>query len=74
MKGLEWQDLAVCAETDPDLFFPDAGETQKSKKARAFCATCPVIRECAELGEQFDFGIFGGTTGPQRVKARRNAA
>ena len=34
MKGLDWQDDAVCAETDPDLFFPDSGETYKSLRAR----------------------------------------
>lgn len=73
MKGLDWQDDAVCAETDPDLFFPDSGETYKSLRAREFCAVCPVIAECAALGQQFSFGIFGGMTPSQRMNARHVA-
>jgi WhiB family redox-sensing transcriptional regulator len=52
--------LPACRSADPDLFFPQPGESADA--AMAICAGCPVRAECLELartnGEQF--GIWGG--------------
>lgn len=71
----QWQDDAACAGTDPDLFFPERGSI--SRAARAVCRACPVKAECLEyaLGftarEQFDFGVWGGTSSGQRKEILR---
>ncbi|GAA5223313.1 WhiB family transcriptional regulator [Membranihabitans marinus] len=61
-----WWTLALCSQTDPELFFPDRGETARS--AIRVCASCPVQREClvkamaeeAERTGERRFGIRGG--------------
>ena len=39
-----WQASALCAQTDPALFFPDAGGNTNA--AKRICRTCPVQAEC----------------------------
>ena len=39
-SGLEWQDNARCAGTDPELFFPVSGSS--GRQARVFCRACEV--------------------------------
>ena len=46
-----WIDLALCRD-NPGLFFDPEDETaaerdEREAKAKAICATCPVIRQCA---------------------------
>ncbi|MQA64165.1 MAG: WhiB family transcriptional regulator [Actinophytocola sp.] len=69
----------VCAQTDPELFFPEKGEIDKVRHARQLCEACEVRDACREYaierGEPF--GIWGGTTADERRKiraARRRAA
>lgn len=71
--SLAWQEEAVCASTDPDLFFPDPGDVQSSLKAREICSTCPVVAECARLGLKFEYGIFGGLTAMDRRAVKKSA-
>jgi WhiB family transcriptional regulator, redox-sensing transcriptional regulator len=66
-----WQDDARCLETDPDLFFPVMGDYIASQKAREICSVCPVVAQCALLGLEFDYGIFGGLTPTDRHKKAR---
>lgn len=74
-----WTADALCAQTGPDLFFPeDYRETDKVSDAQAVCARCPVRRQCLnvalERGEEY--GIWGGLTPRDRrrlVEARRRA-
>ena len=66
-----WQDQALCAETDPDAFFPEkGGSTSDAKKV---CQNCPVRAECLEYALEHDerFGIWGGLSEPERRKIRR---
>lgn len=71
-----WMDAASCAGLDPELFFPERGES--SREAKAVCAGCPVKAECLEwaLSEPIKFGIFGGLSERQRrrIRAQRRAA
>lgn len=54
-----WQASALCAQTDPALFFPDAGGNTNA--AKRICRTCPVQAEClAEaLKHGHRYGILG---------------
>ncbi|WP_124040084.1 WhiB family transcriptional regulator [Neoactinobaculum massilliense] len=72
--GLAWQEYALCAQTDPDLFFPEKGGS--TAPAAAICETCPVQQECLEYALSHDIrhGIWGGMSDNERrrvVKARR---
>jgi len=70
-----WQDGALCAETDPALFYPDPG--QSAAPALRVCAACPVRGACLEhaldAGELW--GVWGGTTERERraIIAGRNS-
>jgi WhiB family redox-sensing transcriptional regulator len=61
-----WRDLARCAETDPEVFFPDKGKS--TRDAKKVCFACEVRAECLafalETGQRF--GVWGGLSYPQR--------
>lgn len=42
----DWRAEALCAQVDPELFFPEQGFP--SHHARAVCARCPVAAECLD--------------------------
>jgi WhiB family redox-sensing transcriptional regulator len=62
-------DGGVCAETDPDLFFPDAGRTSRALK-RLCKEVCDVREECLEgaLARKEKYGIWGGLSESERKK------
>lgn len=66
-----WQFHAACLGSDPDLFFPERGES--TKEAKAICATCPVKAECMEYATSGveKFGIWGGTSERERRAKRK---
>ncbi|WP_244231471.1 WhiB family transcriptional regulator [Saccharomonospora piscinae] len=66
-----WHASAVCAQTDPELFFPESG--QNSGTAKAVCHSCPVSAEClAEaLARGERFGVWGGLSARDRRPLRR---
>ena len=65
-----WRDLALCAETDPEVFFPDKGQT--GRDAKRICAACPVTKPCLEfaLAHGITWGIWGGLSGRERRQLR----
>lgn len=67
----DWSLDALCAQTDPELFFP--GKGQNPKKAKKVCERCPVIRECREFADthDIDHGVWGGMSAYERDLARR---
>ncbi|MDQ0842439.1 WhiB family transcriptional regulator [Streptomyces sp. V1I6] len=74
----DWQRGAACVTADPDLFLAEEGAGLR--KARKFCAVCPVREAClaaAMLEEAFApaadrAGVRGGLTPQQRAdKAKR---
>lgn len=69
--GSDWRAGALCAQTDPEVFFPDEGGS--AREARAVCARCPVTAECLQWALEHDerFGIWGGATGRERMELRR---
>jgi WhiB family redox-sensing transcriptional regulator len=64
---------ALCAQVDPDLFFPEKG--QPSAPAKAVCARCPVTALClATFGPLVDHGVVGGLSERERHATDRPAA
>ena len=63
----EWQDGALCAETDPEAFFIEKGGS--SRTAKRICARCPVAAECLEYAlRTFEReGVWGGLTATERL-------
>ena len=70
----EWVDDALCAQTDPELFFPNKGANASA--AKATCKACPVRAEClAEaLSDPTLDGVWGGLTPMERRAVRMAAA
>ena len=68
-----WMAGAICAQTDPEVFFPERAERIKASDAKAVCSRCPVKDACLnwalDNGERY--GVWGGTTERQRRKLRR---
>lgn len=56
----QWQDRALCAQTDPEAFFPEKGGS--TREAKRICQGCEVKAECLEYALHNDerFGIWGG--------------
>jgi WhiB family redox-sensing transcriptional regulator len=68
-----WQERALCAETDPEAFFPEKGGS--TREAKKICTGCEVRAECLEyaLGNDERFGIWGGLSERERRRLRRRA-
>ena len=69
----EWQDRALCAQTDPEAFFPEKGGS--TREAKRICQGCEVRAECLEyaLGHDERFGIWGGLSERERRKLKKRA-
>ena len=68
-----WQADALCAETDPEAFFPEKGGS--TREAKKVCVSCEVRAECLgfALGNDERFGIWGGLSERERRRLRRQA-
>lgn len=44
---LAWQTDALCAQTDPEAFFPEKGGS--TRDAKRVCESCPVREECLNM-------------------------
>jgi WhiB family redox-sensing transcriptional regulator len=69
----EWQERALCAQTDPEAFFPEKGGS--TREAKRICLGCEVRAECLEyaLANDERFGIWGGMSERERRRYRRRA-
>jgi WhiB family redox-sensing transcriptional regulator len=65
-----WHDEAACRALGPGTFFP--GSDESLNIAFAVCARCPVKVECLDyaLGDPSLKGVWGGTSGRERVRLR----
>jgi WhiB family redox-sensing transcriptional regulator len=72
-NALSWQSDALCAQTDPEAFFPEKGGS--TRDAKKICASCEVRAQCLEYALQNDerFGIWGGLSERERRKLRKRA-
>jgi WhiB family redox-sensing transcriptional regulator len=70
----------VCGSVDCELFFPDnygQGNRAQIDEAKAACRACPLREQCLEwaLSQDDDpWGVWGGTTPPERKKMRARRA
>ena len=67
----DWRDRAVCAQTDPEAFFPEKGGS--TREAKRICSGCEVRAECLEYALAADerFGVWGGLSERERRRLRR---
>lgn len=72
-EGLEWQEGALCAQTDPEAFFPDPGGN--TKEIKKICSKCDAKEDCLEYALENDerWGIWGGLTERERRRLKRRA-
>ncbi|WP_421083558.1 WhiB family transcriptional regulator [Rothia nasimurium] len=70
---LSWQADALCAQTDPEAFFPEKGGS--TRDAKRVCNECPVREACLEYAMENDerFGIWGGLSERERRRLRKQA-
>ena len=56
---MSWQERSLCAQTDPEAFFPEKGGS--TREAKKVCVGCEVRQECLEYALAHDerFGIWG---------------
>ena len=61
-----WVVDALCAQTDPEVFFPGKGDSLRP--AKRVCMRCPVITECADyaIADYTLVGIWGGLSYRER--------
>ncbi|MGH4015903.1 MAG: WhiB family transcriptional regulator [Pseudonocardiaceae bacterium] len=66
----EWQERALCAQTDPEAFFPEKGGS--TREAKRICVGCEVRAECLEFALAHDerFGIWGGMSERERRRLK----
>lgn len=64
----DWMNDALCAQTDPESFYPEKGHS--TRDAKATCMRCDVRAECLEdaLVNRERWGIWGGVTERERRK------
>lgn len=67
----DWRQRAACLGCNPDLWFPERGDSAPAQTAIKVCHGCPVKAECLHEHIWERTGIFGATTPEQRVKLRR---
>lgn len=68
-----WRDGAACNGDEDVDFFPSPDDAVGNARAKALCASCPVLDDCLAFAietNQTD-GIWGGTTAAERSKLRR---
>lgn len=74
---------ALCAEVDPELFFPQEVELTKDNTvpvsvykdvaaAKEICKKCPLVADCLAYSlNNHVIGVWGGTTERQRDQLRK---
>jgi WhiB family redox-sensing transcriptional regulator len=70
---LSWQERSLCAQTDPEAFFPEKGGS--TREAKKVCVGCEVRQPCLEYALAHDerFGIWGGLSERERRKLKKRA-
>ena len=72
-EELAWQERALCAQTDPEAFFPEKGGS--TREAKRVCLSCDVRDDCLEyaLANDERFGIWGGLSERERRRLKKRA-
>ena len=77
----DWMIDGACRGLNPSLFIFEQGDSIGARRAKAICATCPVIDDCLEFamrkhsnvdgGLSFIDGVYGGTNYIDRRRLRQ---
>ena len=72
-ESYEWQHDGACVGADVDGFFSPEHERgfareRRESAAKAFCADCPVVRECLQhaMAVREEHGVWGGLNPRER--------
>lgn len=67
--GPDAVDGAICAQSNPDSWFPEKGQDNVAKTARRLCQGCPVKAWClmAAIERREVWGVWGGLSERQRA-------
>ena len=70
---LSWQERSLCAQTDPEAFFPEKGGS--TRDAKRICSGCDAKAACLDyaLANDERFGIWGGLSERERRKLKKQA-
>jgi hypothetical protein len=73
-----WAERALCAQSDPDAWFPERGQRALAEIATGICARCPVRAQClehalsgADTWGGIATGIWGGASPQERDLLRQ---
>ncbi|MCP9963143.1 WhiB family transcriptional regulator [Streptomyces somaliensis] len=68
-----WRETALCAQTGPELFFPEPGSS--TREAKFLCGMCEIREACLEYALAHDerFGVWGGLSEQERYALKRRA-
>lgn len=68
--GEDWRRLALCAQVDPELWFPERGESKRA--AKQLCRRCESRLPCLRyaLENRVPHGVWGGFSERQRSRMR----
>jgi WhiB family redox-sensing transcriptional regulator len=73
-----WATQALCAQADPDAWFPNKRQRELTHLALRICARCPVQTQCLEYALSgadswggIVTGIWGGATPQERDQLRQ---
>lgn len=71
---LAWQDAALCAQVDPEIFFPEKGGS--TREAKLVCHACEARAECLDYALEHDepHGVWGGMSERERRLLTRRAS
>lgn len=66
IKPPEWMLSGLCAQTDPEAFFPEKGCSPEP--AKRVCKACPVRARCLAYAIDHDmpYGVWGGKSTAER--------
>ena len=70
-KMISGRRSALCAQTDPEAFFPEKGGS--TREAKRICLGCEVRDACLDyaLANDERFGIWGGLSERERRRLKR---
>lgn len=68
-----WHRDALCAQTDPEAFFPERGGS--TREAKKVCFMCDVTDACLKYALSNDerFGIWGGLSERERRRLKKKS-
>lgn len=66
-----WVERALCAQTDPEAFFPEKGGS--TRQAKKVCRACEVQTDCLEyaLSKHERWGVWGGLSEQERRRKKK---